>query len=80
MLGVFGGYLLTFGQKIIKKSGTIWADIGTIISIVLLSVFLWDIRATTDWSYSWPHGPYHFPLVPVLIMILVVLLPFTRYI
>jgi hypothetical protein len=75
MLGVLGAYIVT---HIKKKS--IFYDALSLGIFVLLGYFLWDIRASDDWSYSWPHGPYHFPLVPLLIMLLVVTLPFTRYI
>lgn len=80
MLGVLGGYLLTLGQRIITNTETIWADIGASASLLILSLFLWEIRDTSDWLYSWPYGPYHFPLVSLLVVMLVVCLPFTRYI
>lgn len=75
MLGVLGGYIVTH----IKKKSILY-DALSLGIIALLGYFLWDIRASDDWSYSWPVWPYHFPLVPVLIMGLVIALPFTRYI
>ncbi len=75
MLWVLGAYIVTH-----IKQKNIFYDAFSIGIISLLGYILWDIRASDDWSYSWPVWPYHFPLVPLLIMGLVVALPFTRYI
>ena len=55
-------------------------DILVIGLFIVLIGFLWKIRAAEDWDYSWPHGPYHFPLVPLLVAGVLVTLPFTRYV
>lgn len=75
MLWVLGAYIIIHIEK-----KHILFDIASVGIFAILFYFLWDIRATWDWSYSWPVWPYHFPLVPLLIMGLVVVLPFTRYI
>ncbi len=51
-----------------------------LISFVMLIIFLWNIREVVDWGYSWPHGPYHFPISTILLSVLLITLPFTRYI
>ena len=55
-------------------------DIFVINIFVVLIGFLWNIRTVEDWDYSWPHGPYHFPVVPLLVAGVLVALPVTRYV
>lgn len=55
-------------------------DIWAILSFFFLGYFLWQIRASWDWEYSWPHGPYHFPITMLGIAWLIVSLPYSRYI
>jgi peptidoglycan/LPS O-acetylase OafA/YrhL len=54
-------------------------DTTTLLSFILLIVFLWNIRASADWDYSWPHGPYHFPYTMIAISGLMISLPYSRY-
>ncbi len=55
-------------------------DMISIVLMIGLFAFLWRIRGAEDWDYSWPHGPYHFPLVPLLVACILICLPFTRYV
>jgi peptidoglycan/LPS O-acetylase OafA/YrhL len=47
--------------------------IGTII-------YIWIIRAGGDWQSSIIPGPYHFPWLTIVIALLLILIPYTRYI
>lgn len=49
MLGVLGAYIVTH-----IRNKSIAYDIASVSSMILLGYFLWDIRASNDWSYSWP--------------------------
>jgi peptidoglycan/LPS O-acetylase OafA/YrhL len=55
-------------------------DLALFGAFTLLIVSLWHIRDTADWSYSWPVGPYHFPWLTFLLAIIMITLPYTRYI
>lgn len=63
-----------------EKKSHIFADAMTLLSFALLFGFLWKIRWVEDWGYSWPRGPYHFPIVPLLLAGTLMLLPFTQHI
>lgn len=51
----------------------------SLVTLVILWVFLWQIRAAWDWDVSIPTWPYHFPYITILLVILFITLPFTRY-
>lgn len=44
-----------------------WFDAAFVVSIVATFAFLWNVREADDFAYSWPTGPYRFPLVPTLL-------------
>lgn len=54
-------------------------DLLGILSFFFLGYFLWQIRESGDWDYSWPHGPYHFPFTLLGIIGLVLSLSYSRY-
>ncbi len=60
-----------------KKSITF--DFAGILSFFFLLYFLWYVRESEDWDYSWPHGPYHFPFTMLGIVWLMLSLPYSRY-
>jgi hypothetical protein len=55
-------------------------DVALLGTVAILIVSLYLIRESADWSYSWPVGPYHFPWVTFLTGVIMVTLPYTRYI
>lgn len=77
LLGATAGGMIVYFEE---KKSHILADVMTLLSFGVLFGFLWNIRGSEDWTYSWPHGPYHFPVVSLLLVIILVLLPFTQYI
>ena len=54
---------------------TWWYDLIALLSFCAMVLFLWNIRGTPNFSYSWPHGPYRFPIVPALLGLLIFSLP-----
>lgn len=54
-------------------------DISYIIAILLSILSIWYFRNDGDWL-SYPNGPYHFPWITSLIGVIMISLPFTRYI
>jgi peptidoglycan/LPS O-acetylase OafA/YrhL len=54
-------------------------DVVSVLSFVFLGYFLWQIRDLSDWEYSWPHGPYHFPFTMIGIIGIMISLPYSRY-
>ena len=72
------GVVTWFRNKNINNS-TIF-DITAIVSVIAISILIWVLREKSDWVISYPNWPYHFPWIPGLIAILMISLPFTRYI
>ncbi len=70
---------MTWLRKI-KQLPHIGFDLVTFGTFTLLITTLWYIRETADWSYSWPVGPYHFPWLTLILAIIMITLPYTRYI
>ena len=62
-----------------RKVDIMYDYIATMLFVSIVG-FLWYIRWAWDWSYSWPHGPYHFPIVPILFGGFLFVLPVTRFI
>ena len=77
LLGAIVGGVIVYFQE--AKPRVVY-DIFVISIFVVLIGFLWNIRTLEDWDYSWPHGPYHFPIVPLLLAGVLATLPFTRYV
>lgn len=46
--------------------------------MVATYAFLWEIREADDFAYSWPSGPYRFPIVPVLFGISLFTVAYTK--
>lgn len=74
---LLGGVVEWMGRKQCKKY-FLFDNIG-ILSFLLLVYFLWQIRASWDWEYSWPQGPYHFPFTIFGIAWLIISLPYSQY-
>ena len=71
------GGIMTYFQNVKK---TIIADVLFVLSIGCIGGFLWLIRWAPDLAYSYPVSPYRFPLIPVLWVIAIVSLVYSRYI
>ena len=76
LLGAIIGGIIVYYQE---SKPRIMYDIVSLVLMIGLFTFLWKIREAEDWDYSWPHGPYHFPLLPLLVGGILICLPFTRY-
>lgn len=79
LLWAWIGYIITLMRRYKKRKHIIF-DILFLIAAGYLIYFVWDIRGADDWAYSWPIWPYHFPLVPGLLWLIIFALPFSRYI
>ncbi len=77
MGAILGGVIEWMKRKKFEKK--LIFDFLGILSFFSLGYFLWQIRSSWDWEYSWPHGPYHFPLTMVGIIWLILSLPYSRY-
>lgn len=78
LVGWVAGWLVTWFYT---KKVTAWYFfdvLGFLVWVGFIS-FLWGIRDIPQWQWSWPQWPYHFPFATILIMLLFVVLPFTRY-
>lgn len=73
-----GGAIIWIQSK--KITPRYMFDGASLVALLALVGFLWIIRNSADWDYSWPHGPYHFPTSTLFFAVLFVALPFTRYI
>ncbi len=56
-----------------------WFDIGCSITVLASILSIWIVRYQDDWI-SYPHWPYHFPWMTSMIAIIMICLPFTKYI
>lgn len=63
-----------------ERGSHIYFDGLFIVSSASLIAFLWLIRESEDWSYSFPHGPYHFPWTTLLIAVMIFSLAFSEHI
>ncbi len=57
----------------------IYFDMLFLFASSLLVYFIFSIRESQDWSYSFPHGPYHFPWTTLLITVMILSLTFSQY-
>lgn len=74
---ILGGVMEWMKRKKFEKNFIF--DLLGILSFFFLGYFLWQIRESGDWDYSWPHGPYHFPFTLLGIIGLVLSLSYSRY-
>lgn len=79
LFGIIAAGIVTWLRERNQQSN-IWFDIGCIITTIVWVIILWNIRGQNDWALSIPRWPYHFPIIPTLIAIIMVCLPFSRYI
>lgn len=63
-----------------KQESSIVFDIWYILTLLLTVIFLWTIREQNDWALSIPNSPYHFPWITIMIGLILICLPFTKYI
>lgn len=54
-------------------------DFLSVFSFALLGYFLWQIRSSWDWDYSFPRWPYHFPFTMIGIIGIILGLPYSKY-
>jgi peptidoglycan/LPS O-acetylase OafA/YrhL len=78
LVGAILGGIIEYMKRCAFTKKIIFDFVG-ILSFFFLGYFLWQIRESGDWDYSWPHGPYHFPFTMVGIVWLIISLPYSRY-
>lgn len=76
LFGIFSAGIVTWLKNRLQTSNILF-DGATLISILGIAIYIWNIRAQNDWG-SIPDGPYHFPFITSMIAIIMISLPFTR--
>lgn len=78
LFGIFAAGIVTWLRKK-EQVVNISFDVITLATTGIILIFLWSVRTQDDWG-SIPDGPYHFPFITTMIAIIMICLPFTRYI
>ena len=57
-----------------------WCDVLWIFGLIGFAVFLWYIRFSDILSLSYPKSPYHFPFSTLLIAVILLITPYTKWV
>lgn len=79
LLGMVVAGVLIWREKN-HSSHSLWYDTLFILITIGLLSFLWNIRTSGDFAYSWFHSAHRFPLATIPIALLLLLAPGTKYI
>ncbi|MFA6091176.1 MAG: acyltransferase [Candidatus Gracilibacteria bacterium] len=79
MMGVIVAGILVWREKN-HSSHSLWYDILFLITSTILVTFLWYIRESGDFAYTWLHSAHRFPFATILIALMIFFVPSTKYI
>lgn len=79
MMGVIVAGILTWREKN-HSSHSLWYDLLFLITSTILIAFLWNIREAGDFDYTYLHSAYRFPLATIIIALIILFIPSTKYI
>lgn len=79
LFGIIIGAWYVWGEKQGGRASNIRYDLLAIAASLAIITFLWLVRDMGDFTFSLPRGPYRFPIVTVLFSLVLLAVPYTRY-